>query len=162
MSIKVKLPVYLDNNATTPVDPVVLEAMLPYYKSEFGNAASKSHPFGRSAEGAVEGARTQIARLIGAEHPEEIIITSGATESDNLALRGASQMYRDRGKHIITSAIEHRAVMDTCRFLEREGFRVTYLPVGKEGFIRLSDLERAITKETILISIMRMDTKIGF
>jgi cysteine desulfurase len=156
-----KLPIYLDNHATTPVDPRVLEAMLSFFREEFGNAASRSHVFGFTAAKAVETARAEIARLINAETPEEIIFTSGATESDNLAIKGIAELYREKGNHIITSAIEHRAVIDTCRNLERRGFRVTYLPVTKEGFVDLNELTAAITNQTILISIMHANNEIG-
>jgi cysteine desulfurase len=154
-------PIYLDNHSTTPVDPQVLEAMLPFFKETFGNAASKSHAFGNRAEAAVETARAQIAKLIGANSAEEIIFTSGATESNNLALRGFSEMYRERGNHIITCKIEHHAVLDTCRFLETQGFKITYLPVNAEGLVDANGIKKAITKETILISIMHANNEIG-
>jgi cysteine desulfurase len=156
-----KLPIYMDNQATTPVDPRVLEAMLPYFKEEFGNAASRSHSFGLRAEEAVEKSRAQIASLINASEPGEIIFTSGATESDNLAIKGVAEMYREKGNHIITSSIEHKAALDTCRHLETQGFRVTYLPVDREGLIRLEDLRKAITTQTILISMMYANNEIG-
>ncbi|OGX06381.1 MAG: IscS subfamily cysteine desulfurase [Omnitrophica bacterium RIFCSPLOWO2_12_FULL_50_11] len=156
-----KLPIYMDHQSTTPVDPAVLEAMLPYLKNEFGNAASRHHSFGWRAQEAVEDARRKIARLIGAEDPAEIIFTSGATESNNLAILGISKMYRERGSHIITTAIEHRAVLDTCKYLETQGFQVTYLPVDKNGLIRLRDLEGALTKKTILITVMYANNEIG-
>ncbi|OGW89170.1 MAG: IscS subfamily cysteine desulfurase [Omnitrophica bacterium RIFCSPLOWO2_01_FULL_50_24] len=156
-----KLPIYMDHHATTPVDPRVLRAMLPYFKAEFGNAASVHHAFGWNAEKAVARARAKIAQLINAETPEEIIFTSGATESDNLAIRGIAEMFREKGNHIITSAIEHRAVLDTCRYLETQGFKVTYLPVDREGLIRLDDLKKAISSKTILISVMYANNEIG-
>src|SRR6188474_611815 len=137
-----KLPIYLDHNATTPCDPQVMEVMLPYFTEQFGNAASRSHSFGWVAEEAVDYAREQIARLINAD-PKEIIFTSGATESDNLAIKGVAQMYKDKGDHIITSVIEHKAVLDTCKRLEKEGYRVTYLPVDDLGIVRLDDLREA-------------------
>src|SRR5438309_1858655 len=156
----VKLPIYMDNHATTPVDPRVLEAMLPYYTGRFGNAASRNHQFGWEAEQAVEAARDQIAKLIGAT-AKEIIFTSGATESDNTAIKGVAEMYREKGNHIITAATEHKAVLDTCKRLEKNGYRVTYLPVGADGLINLDDLKRAMDDKTILVSIMYANNEIG-
>ena len=155
-----KTPIYMDYHATTPVDPRVLQAMLPYFSEKFGNAASRQHAFGVEAEQAVEKARKQIAELIGAD-PREIIFTSGATESDNLALKGAAEMYAERGNHIITAATEHKAVLDTCKKLEKQGCRVTYLPVQSSGLIDLDRLREAITDQTILISIMHANNEIG-
>jgi cysteine desulfurase len=155
-----KLPIYMDNHATTPVDPRVLEAMLPYFTERFGNAASRNHSFGWSAEEAVENARAQIARLINAT-PKEIVFTSGATESDNLAIKGVAEMYREKGNHIITQVIEHKAVLDTCKRLEKYGYEVTYLPVGREGQVDPDDVRRAISPKTILITIMYANNEIG-
>jgi cysteine desulfurase len=156
----IKLPIYMDNHATTPMDPRVLEAMLPYFMEKFGNAASRNHPFGWSAEEAVEQAREQIAKLVGAT-AKEIIFTSGATESDNLAIKGVAEMYREKGNHIITAVTEHKAVLDTCKRLEKYGYRVTYLPVQKDGLVDLEDLKRAIDDKTILVTIMAANNEIG-
>ena len=153
-------PVYLDHHATTPLDPRVLSAMLPFLGPKFGNAASRSHRFGWEAEQAVETAREQIAKLIGAT-AKEIIFTSGATESNNLAIKGIAEMYRERGNHIITQVTEHKAVLDTCKRLEKYGYRVTYLPVKADGLIDIEDLKRAIDDKTILVSIMAANNEIG-
>src|SRR5947208_2828909 len=156
----VNLPIYMDNHATTPMDPRVLEEMLPYFMEKFGNAASRNHPFGWAAEEAVELSRERIAKLIGAT-AKEIIFTSGATESDNTAIKGVAEMYREKGNHIITAATEHKAVLDTCNRLEKNGYRVTYLPVGADGLINLDDLKRAMDDKTILVSIMYANNEIG-
>jgi cysteine desulfurase len=156
----VHLPIYMDNHATTQLDPRVLEAMMPYLTGIFGNAASRNHSFGWEAEQGVENAREQIAKLIGA-NPKEIIFTSGATESNNLAIKGVAEMYRERGNHIITQVTEHKAVLDTCKKLEKQGYRITYLPVQADGLIDLEDLKRAIDDQTILVSIMYANNEIG-
>jgi cysteine desulfurase len=160
----VHLPLYMDNHATTPLDPRVLEAMMPYFTGKFGNAASRNHQFGWEAEKAVDLAREQVAKLIGAS-AKEIIFTSGATESDNLAIKGIAEMYRERGNHIITQVTEHKAVLDTCKKLEKMGYIVTYLPVQADGLIDLDDLRRAIVSEgpnkTILVTIMYANNEIG-
>jgi cysteine desulfurase len=156
----IKLPIYMDNHATTPVDPRVLEEMLPFFTDNFGNAASRNHPFGWAAEEGVETARERIAKLVGAT-TKEIIFTSGATESDNLAIKGVAEMYREKGNHIITAVTEHKAVLDTCKRLEKYGFRVTYLPVQKDGLVDLDDLRRAIDDKTILVTIMAANNEIG-
>lgn len=156
----VKLPIYMDNHATTPVDPRVMEAMLPYFMEKFGNPASHSHEFGWTAEAAVEQARQQIAALIGAG-AKEIVFTSGATESDNLAITGCAMAGRHKGDHIVTVATEHKAVLDTCRHLEKAGFRVTYLPVGKDGLLDLEDLRRTFSDKTILVTVMAANNEIG-
>jgi cysteine desulfurase len=155
-----KLPIYMDNHATTPVDPRVVEAMLPYFTEVFGNAASRSHAFGWTAEKAVEKARDQVGALIGASG-KEIVWTSGATESDNLANKGAAEFHKDRGHHIITAETEHKAVLDTCKRLEKDGFDVTYLPVDPDGRISAAAVKAAMTDKTILVSIMLANNEIG-
>ncbi len=155
-----ELPIYLDNNATTPLDPRVLEAMLPYFTNKFGNAASRNHAFGWVAEEAVDYAREQVAKLIGCTD-KEIIFTSGATEADNLAIKGVFEMYADKGNHIITATTEHKAVLDTCKHLEKLGAKITYLNVKEDGLIDLQELEAAMTPETILVSIMYGNNEIG-
>jgi len=155
-----KLPIYMDYHATTPVDPRVLDAMLPYFREDFGNAASRSHSFGWHAEEAVEKAREEVAKLIGASG-KEIVWTSGATESDNLAIKGAAEFYKDRGNHIITAATEHKAVLDTCKRLEKQGFVVTYLPVERDGRVNPKALTAAMTDKTIVVSIMLANNEIG-
>lgn len=155
-----KLPIYLDHNATTPCDPRVVEAMIPYFTDAFGNAASRNHPFGWQAEEAVDYAREQVALLIGAD-PKEIIFTSGATEADNLAIKGVFEMYASKGNHIITCNIEHKAVLDTCKHIEKEGGEVTYLEVNKDGLLDPKDVEAAIKPNTILIALMYGNNEIG-
>ncbi len=155
-----KLPVYLDNNATTPMDPRVLEAMIPYFTEHFGNAASRNHPFGWEAEEAVDYAREQVAKLIGAD-PKEIIFTSGATEGDNLAIKGVYEMYASKGNHVITAVTEHKAVLDTCKHIEKSGGEVTYLPVQEDGLIDLKSLEAAIKPTTVLLCIMYANNEVG-
>lgn len=158
--MELKLPIYLDNNATTPMDPRVLEAMLPYFVEKFGNAASRNHSFGWVAEEAVDYAREQVAKLINAD-PKEIIFTSGATEGDNLGIKGVFEMYASKGNHIITCTTEHKAVLDTCKHIEKLGGQVTYLSVKEDGLIDLAELEKAITDKTILITIMYGNNETG-
>jgi cysteine desulfurase len=157
----VKTPIYMDYHATTPVDPRALEAMLPYFTEKFGNAASRSHSFGWTGEEAVGIARERIAALVGAQNPKEIVFTSGASESDNLAIKGVAEFYKEKGDHIITTVIEHKAVLDTCKRLEKEGYRVTYLPVDKEGLVDPDAVARAITDKTILVSVMLANNEVG-
>jgi len=159
--MKVTTPIYLDNNATTAVDPRVLDTMLPYFLERFGNAASKNHAFGWEAEAAVDSAREQEARLIGASSPREVVFTSGATESDNLAIKGVAEAYREKGNHIVTCVTEHKAVLDCCKVLEKRGFEISYLPVNAAGFVDLQRLRDALTDRTILISIMAANNEIG-
>src|SRR5207249_4115262 len=149
----VSLPIYMDNNATTRTDPRVVDAMLPYFTERYGNAASRNHSFGWAAEEAVEQARAQVAELIGAS-PKEIVFTSGATEANNLALKGVAAMYRSKGNHIVTAATEHHAVLDPCKRLEQQGFQVTYLPVDRYGQVSPEQVAAALTEQTILVSIM--------
>ena len=156
----VKLPIYMDHHATTPVDPEVFEAMRPYFTEHFGNAASRNHAFGWAAEGAVEAARAQVASLLGAR-PIEVVFTSGATESDNLALKGVAHAYREKGTHLITSAVEHPAVLDACRRLEKEGFQVSYLPVDRAGMVDPAAVAKAITPKTTLVSVILANNEIG-
>jgi cysteine desulfurase len=156
-----KFPIFMDNHSTTPVDPRVLEEMLPYFTTKFGNAASRNHPFGWEAEEAVDYARERIAKLIGAKDAKEVVLTSGATESDNLALKGVAEFYKDKGNHIITTVTEHKAILDTCKRLEKEGCEVTYLAVGKDGLVDPDDVKKAITDKTILVSVMLANNEIG-
>jgi cysteine desulfurase len=156
-----KFPIYMDNHATTPVDPRVLSAMLPYFTETFGNAASRTHAYGWTAEAAVDDARDTIAQLIGAESGKEIVFTSGATESDNLAIKGVAEYYKAKGNHIITTTIEHKAVLDSCKRLEKEGYTVTYINVGPDGLIDPKAIEAAITEKTILVSVMLANNEVG-
>lgn len=155
-----KFPIYMDNHSTTPMDPRVLDAMLPYFVEKFGNAASRNHQFGWEAEEAVENARKQIAKLIHCD-AKEIVFTSGATESDNLALKGVVEMYKEKGDHIVTCSTEHRAILDTCKSLEKRGIKVTYLPVEKDGRVNPDEVRKALTDKTILISVMLANNEIG-
>ena len=156
-----QIPIYMDNHATTSVDSRVLAAMLPYFTEKFGNSASRNHAFGWESEAAVDQAREQIARLINAASAREIVFTSGATESDNLALKGVAEAYRDKGNHVISCVAEHKAVLDSCKFLEKQGYQVTYLPVQSDGLVDLERLNAAMTKATILVSIMAANNEIG-
>jgi cysteine desulfurase len=156
-----KLPIFMDSQSTTPVDPRVLDAMLPYFTEKFGHPASRNHPFGWEAEGAVDRARGELAKLIGARDPKELVFTSGGTESINLALKGVAEMYREKGNHIVTTAIEQRAGLDVCKRLERQGFEVTYLAVGADGLVDPEAIRAALTEKTILISVMLANNEIG-
>ncbi|MGH7326087.1 MAG: IscS subfamily cysteine desulfurase [Candidatus Rokuibacteriota bacterium] len=157
----VKFPIFLDAQSTTPSDPRVVEAMLPYFTEKFGHPASRNHPFGWEAEAACDAARGTLARLIGARDPKEIVFTSGGTESINLALKGAAEMYREKGQHIVTTVIEQRAGLDTCKRLERQGFEVTYVPVQANGLVDLDEIRKALTDKTILLSVMFANNEIG-
>jgi len=156
-----KLPIFMDSQSTTPVDPRVLETMIPYFTEKFGHPASRNHPFGWEAEGGVDVAREQIAKLIGARDPKEIVFTSGGTEAINLALKGVAEMYREKGNHIVTTTIEQRATLDVCKRLERQGVEVTYVPVGRDGLVDVEAVRAALTDKTILISIMFANNEIG-
>jgi cysteine desulfurase len=156
-----KFPIYMDTHATTPVDPRVLEAMLPYFTGTFGNAASRTHVFGWDAESAVEHSRETIARFIGASSSKEIVFTSGATEADNLAIKGVAEYYHSRGNHIVTTVIEHKAVLDSCKRLERQGFEVTYVGVGENGIVDPQKIAEAMTDKTILVSVMLANNEVG-
>src|SRR5215472_2461315 len=149
-----KLPIFMDNHSTTPMDPRVLDEMLPFFTSKFGNAASRSHQFGWEAEEAVDYSRERIARLIGAKDEKEIVFTSGATESDNLAIKGVAEFYKDKGNHIVTTVTEHKAVFDTCKRLEKDGYEVTYVGVDKLGRVDPDEVKGAIREKTILVSVM--------
>ncbi|MCE7890675.1 MAG: IscS subfamily cysteine desulfurase [Sorangiineae bacterium PRO1] len=156
-----KFPIYMDNHATTRVDPRVVEAMLPFFDQTFGNAASRTHAFGWEAEAAVDDARDTIAGLINAESGKEIVFTSGATESDNLAIKGVAEYYKQKGNHIVTTVIEHKAVLDSCKRLEKQGYEVTYVHVGKDGLVDPDDIRRALTDKTILVSVMLANNEVG-
>jgi cysteine desulfurase len=156
-----KLPIFMDSQSTTPVDPRVLEAMIPYFTEKFGHPASRNHPFGWEAEGAVDKAREQVARLLGARDPKEIVFTSGGTESINLAMKGAAEMYREKGNHVVTTVIDQRATLDVSKRLERQGFEVTYVPVGHDGLVDPDEIRKALTPKTILISVMFANNEIG-
>jgi len=156
-----KFPIFMDAQSTTPTDPRVVDAMLPYFTEKFGHPASRNHPFGWEAEAAVDVARERIAKLVGARDPKEIIFTSGGTESINLALKGAAEMYREKGTHIVTTAIEQRATLDTCKRLERQGFTVTYVPVRADGLVDIAEIDNALTDKTILISVMFANNEVG-
>jgi len=159
--MSVQLPIFMDYHSTTPVDPRVVQEMLPYFTEKFGNAASRSHKFGWEAEEAVDYARERIAALIGAQSSKEVVFTSGATESDNLAIKGVAEFLKGRGNHIITTVLEHKAVLDSCKRLERDGYEVTYLGVGKDGRVDPNDVANAITDKTILVSVMAANNEIG-
>jgi cysteine desulfurase len=156
-----KWPIFMDSQSTTPVDPRVLEAMIPYFTEKFGHPASRNHPFGWEAEGAVDKAREQVARLLGARDPKEIVFTSGGTESINLAMKGAAEMYREKGNHVVTTVIDQRATLDVSKRLERQGFEVTYVPVGHDGVVDVEEIRKALTPKTILISVMFANNEIG-
>jgi cysteine desulfurase len=157
----VKLPIFLDNHSTTPLDPRVLETMLPYFTRDFGNAASRTHVFGWTAEGAVDAARETVARFIGADSGKEIVFTSGATESDNLAIKGVAEYYAAKGNHIVTTTIEHKAVLDSCKRLEKQGYQVTYVNVGPDGIVDPEAIRAAITDKTLLVSVMLANNEVG-
>lgn len=160
-TMAIKLPIYMDYNATTPVDPRVIEEMMPYFGEKFGNAASRSHAYGWTAEEAVEAAREKLVEFIGGDSGKEIVFTSGATEADNLALKGVAEYYQSKGNHIITTAIEHKAILDTGKRLQKQGFDVTFLPVGQDGVVDPDDVKRAMTDKTILVSVMLANNEVG-
>src|SRR5215510_2427166 len=157
----VKFPIFMDSQSTTPVDPRVVDAMIPYFTEKFGHPASRNHSFGWEAENAVDHAREQIAKLIGARDHKELIFTSGGTESINLALKGIAEIYREKGNHIVTTTIEQRASMDVGKRLERQGFEVSYVPVGRDGLVDPAEIEKALTPKTILVSVMFANNEIG-
>lgn len=159
--MSLQFPIYMDNHATTPMDPRVLDTMLPYFNQTFGNAASRTHRFGWEAEATVDDARDTLAQFIGADSGKEIVFTSGATESNNLAIKGVAEYYKSKGNHVITSVIEHKAVLDSCKRLEKEGFEVTYLPVGTDGRVDPQSVRDAVTDKTILVSIMLANNEVG-
>jgi cysteine desulfurase len=156
-----KLPIFMDSQSTTPVDPRVLDVMLPYFTEKFGHSSSRNHPFGWEAEAAVDKAREQVAKLIGARDPKELVFTSGGTEAINLALKGVAEMYREKGNHIVATTIDQRATMDVCKRLERQGYEVTYVSVGRDGLIDLDEIRKALTPKTILITVMFANNEIG-
>ena len=156
-----KFPIFMDSQSTTPVDPRVVEAMIPYFTEKFGHPASRNHPFGWEAEGAVDKAREQLAALIGARDPKELVFTSGGTESINIAIKGVAEMYREKGNHIVTTVIEQRAGLDVCKRLERQGYTVTYVPVQADGLVDVEEIRKAITDKTILISVMYANNEVG-
>jgi cysteine desulfurase len=156
-----KLPIFMDSQSTTPTDPRVVESMMPYFTEKFGHPASRNHPFGWEAEAAVDRAREQVAKLIGARDPKEVVFTSGGTESINLAIKGAAEMYREKGNHIVTTAIDQRATLDVAKRLERQGFEVTYVPVGPDGLVDVEEIRKALTPKTIVISVMVANNEIG-
>src|SRR5207302_3884671 len=157
----VKFPIFMDAQSTTPCDPRVVEAMLPYFTEKFGHPASRNHPFGWEAEGAVDAARAKVAHVIGARDPKEVVFTSGGTEAINLALKGVAEMYREKGNHIVTTAIEQRASLDVFKRLERQGFEVTYVPVRPDGLVEIDAIRQALIDKTILISVMYANNEIG-
>src|SRR5215475_3068053 len=156
-----KFPIFMDAQSTTPCDPRVVDAMVPYFTEKFGHPASRNHPFGWEAEGAVDAARGKLAKLIGARDPKELVFTSGGTEAINLALKGIAEMYREKGNHIVTTVIEQRAGIDVCKRLERQGYEVTYVPVQPDGLIDVEAIRKAITDKTILISVMFANNEVG-
>jgi cysteine desulfurase len=157
----VRFPIFMDSHSTTPVDPRVMEVMIPYFTERFGHPGSRNHPFGWEAEAAVDKAREALAKLLGARDPKEVVFTSGGTEAINLALKGVAEMYREKGNHIVTTAIEQRAGLDVCKRLERQGWQVTYVPVGQDGLVDVEEIRKALTDKTILLSVMFANNEIG-